>query len=62
MNITSEEIKGFSQTIEEIEGEIGKEIIGQQKVIREVLIAILSGGNVLLEGYQVLGRLDWYVL
>lgn len=56
MNITSEEIKGFSQTIEEIEGEIGKEIIGQQKVIREVLIAILSGGNVLLEGVPGLGK------
>ena len=32
------------------EFEIGREIIGQREVVRLVLEAILSGGNVLLEG------------
>ncbi|HHW71228.1 MAG TPA: MoxR family ATPase [Clostridiales bacterium] len=55
-SITSEEIRDFSKTVEKIEGEIGKKIIGQKKVIREVLIAIFSGGNVLLEGVPGLGK------
>lgn len=39
-----------------MEEEIGKAIIGQKDIIRQVLIAILSGGNVLLEGVPGLGK------
>lgn len=56
MDITTEQIENFSEVIQRVEKEIGKEIIGQQKVIRETLIAILSGGNVLLEGVPGLGK------
>ncbi|MBR5421590.1 MAG: MoxR family ATPase [Lachnospiraceae bacterium] len=38
------------------EFEIGREIIGQREVVRSVLLAILSGGNVLLEGMPGLGK------
>ncbi|MBR3307055.1 MAG: MoxR family ATPase [Lachnospiraceae bacterium] len=38
------------------EFEIGREIIGQREVVRLVLEAILSGGNVLLEGMPGLGK------
>ena len=38
------------------EFEIGREIIGQRDVIRSVMLAILSGGNVLLEGMPGLGK------
>ena len=38
------------------EFEIGREIIGQKEVIRSVMLAILSGGNVLLEGMPGLGK------
>lgn len=38
------------------EEEIGKAIIGQKDVIRQVLWAFLSGGNVLLEGVPGLGK------
>ena len=38
------------------EFEIGREIIGQRNVIRSVMLAILSGGNVLLEGMPGLGK------
>lgn len=38
------------------EQEIGKEIIGQREVIRHVMLALLSGGNVLLEGMPGLGK------
>ncbi len=40
------------------EKEIGKRIIGQKEVIRMVLIAILSGGNVLLEGVPGVGKTE----
>lgn len=38
------------------EEEIGKGIIGQRDVIRQVLLGILAGGNVLLEGVPGLGK------
>lgn len=38
------------------EEEIGKAIIGQKDIIRQVLLAILSDGNVLLEGVPGLGK------
>jgi len=39
-----------------IEDEIGKVIVGQKNVVRHVLIGILSGGHVLLEGVPGLGK------
>ena len=38
------------------ENEIGKGIIGQKEVIRQVLFAMFSGGHVLLEGVPGLGK------
>ena len=49
----------ISQMIEKIkacEAEIQKGIIGQKEIIRQVLLAILSDGNVLLEGVPGLGK------
>lgn len=46
----------FQQKIRECEREIGKGIIGQKEVIRQVMLALLSGGNVLLEGMPGLGK------
>lgn len=51
-----ESLDHFVQTAQIIEGEIGKVIVGQNKVIRHVLIALLSGGHVLLEGVPGLGK------
>ncbi|HOJ10347.1 MAG TPA: AAA family ATPase, partial [Clostridiales bacterium] len=39
-----------------IEKEISKHMIGQKELIRQVVIAILCGGNVLLEGVPGLGK------
>ena len=44
------ELKQMVEKINAAENEIGKAIIGQREVIRQVLWAMLSGGNVLLEG------------
>ena len=48
--------ENFARVIERIQGEIGKEIIGQKDVIKETIIAIFAGGNVLLEGVPGLGK------
>ena len=44
------EIESYQRRIMECEEEIGKGIIGQKEIIRQVILALLSGGNVLLEG------------
>ena len=50
------EIELYQKKIVECEAEIGKGIIGQREVIRQVILALLSGGNVLLEGMPGLGK------
>ncbi len=50
------EIELYQQKILECEQEIGKGIIGQREIIRQVMLALLSGGNVLLEGMPGLGK------
>ncbi|MCR5012467.1 MAG: MoxR family ATPase [Lachnospiraceae bacterium] len=50
------DIEAMQSKIAACEQEIGREIIGQRDVIRSVMIAILSGGNVLLEGMPGLGK------
>ncbi len=42
--------------IERVRQEISKEIIGQGNVVDSVIIALLTGGNVLLEGMPGLGK------
>lgn len=49
-------IEVFQQRIIDCEQEIGKGIIGQKEIIRQVMLALLSGGNVLLEGMPGLGK------
>ena len=44
--------------VKRCEEEIGKGIIGQRAIIRQVLLAILSDGNVLLEGVPGLGKTE----
>ena len=56
MHRCMEEIKVYQQKILECEREIQKGIIGQKEIIRQVMLALLSGGNVLLEGMPGLGK------
>jgi len=46
----------FREAAARIEAEVGKYIVGQQEVVRHVLIALLAGGHVLLEGVPGLGK------
>ena len=47
---------GFAETFRAIEDEIGRVVLGQADVIRHVLVAMLAGGHVLLEGPPGLGK------
>lgn len=51
-----EKIKSFSEMVNKIKSELKKDVVGQTEIIDNVLIAIVSGGNVLLEGVPGVGK------
>lgn len=51
-----EEFTAIIEKIHACEEEIGKAIIGQKEIVRQVMLAILADGNVLLEGVPGLGK------
>ncbi|MFD3158562.1 AAA family ATPase [Haloimpatiens sp. FM7330] len=56
MDINESQVKEIVDKIKEVQDEVGKAIIGQKDVINQVIIGILSGGNILLEGVPGLGK------
>jgi len=46
----------FREIASRIENEVGRVIVGQADVVRHVLVSILAGGHVLLEGVPGLGK------
>ena len=50
------DIEMFMQTARQLESELCSIVIGQERVIRELLLALLAGGHVLLEGVPGLGK------
>lgn len=46
----------FRKTAVKIEQEVGRVIVGQEAVVRHVLVGILSGGHILMEGVPGLGK------
>ena len=52
----TKKIELFSESIKKIQQEIKKDLVGQEDVVENVLIAIISGGNVLLEGIPGVGK------
>ena len=51
-----QEMQQIIDTVLRCEAEIGKAIIGQKGIIRQMIIAILTDGNVLLEGVPGVGK------
>jgi MoxR-like ATPase len=49
-------IKNFADSVSKIKTELHKDIVGQEEVVDSVVIAIISGGNVLLEGVPGTGK------
>lgn len=50
------DVKEFSEAVNKIRNELHKDIIGQNEVIDSVIIAVIAGGNVLLEGVPGTGK------
>ena len=51
-----ERVKSFSEKIAKIKSELSKDIVGQENIVDHVIIAIIAGGNVLLEGVPGVGK------
>lgn len=49
-------LEAFQATARAIEHEIGRVIVGQADIVRNVLTALIAGGHVLLEGVPGLGK------
>ena len=54
--INIERIKAFSEKIARVKSELAKDVVGQKDIIDNVIIAIVAGGNVLLEGVPGVGK------
>lgn len=52
------EAEDFRKTFESVRDEIGKVIVGQERVIEAALTAMFCGGNMLLEGVPGLGKTE----
>ncbi len=50
------DIAEFVETAQRLEQELCSIVVGQERVIRELLLALLAGGHVLLEGVPGLGK------
>jgi MoxR-like ATPase len=49
-------VEEFRQNVTDIEREVGKVIVGQEELVRQLLLTLLGGGNALLEGAPGLGK------
>ncbi len=54
--VTENDIKQFSRQCENIFRQISRDIVGQEKVVEGTVIAMIAGGNVLLEGVPGVGK------
>ena len=52
----NEKVKNFSSAVNKIKAELSKDVVGMKENIDAVLIAIIAGGNVLLEGVPGVGK------
>jgi MoxR-like ATPase len=52
------EAESFAQDMSAIRAEVGKVMVGQKRVVEGTLVAIMCGGNVLLEGVPGLGKTE----
>ena len=56
MGFEQEDFQKVLDTVSRIEEEVSKHMIGQKEVIRQVIMCMLAGGNILLEGMPGLGK------
>ena len=56
--MNEEEVRELVDRVAACEAEIAKGIIGQTEIVRQIILAILAEGNVLLEGVPGLGKTE----
>ena len=49
-------VKSFSEVVAKIKNELKKDVVGQEDIVDNVIVAIIAGGNVLLEGVPGVGK------
>ena len=54
--VTEQTLKNFSEKCANIFKQISKDMIGQKDVVYGTVIAMIAGGNVLLEGVPGVGK------
>ena len=50
------QVENFSRAVKQIKEEKKKDLVGQEDIVNNVIIAIIAGGNVLLEGVPGVGK------
>lgn len=53
---TMENVKRFNEAILKVKTELRRDVVGQDDIVNNVIIAIIAGGNVLLEGVPGVGK------
>ena len=51
-----EKVKQFNATLTRVKNELRRDVVGQDEIVENVLIALIAGGNVLLEGVPGVGK------
>ncbi|MHC4930823.1 MAG: AAA family ATPase [Planctomycetota bacterium] len=56
MNSLNERLEEFSEAIHRLKAEVRKAVVGQDRVVHEILVSLLAGGHALIEGAPGLGK------
>lgn len=59
--VTEKDIEQFSEQCKNIFAQVARDVIGQKEVVEGTIIAMIAGGNVLLEGVPGVGKRVWCV-
>ena len=54
--VTERDLKQFSETYQQLLAQIRRDMVGQQEIIENAIIAMIAGGNILLEGVPGVGK------
>lgn len=54
--VSEKDVAFFSEKSKKVLAEIGKDMVGQTQVVEDAVIAMIAGGNVLLEGVPGVGK------
>ncbi|MBQ4113147.1 MAG: MoxR family ATPase [Clostridia bacterium] len=55
-NVNAERVQKFNYAVQNVKTQLRRDLVGQDDVVDNVIIAIIAGGNVLLEGVPGVGK------